>query len=248
MRAHIPDAPSTRAQLFRRSGNKKLGGIPASITARGSCPTTCSLYERGCYAEYHVLAVHWRRVGAKGDDWADFCEDVRQLPEDALWRHNMAGDLPGDSETIDVQALEELVRANDGKRGFTFTHKPTLSGASVGVLVQNAAAIARANREGFTVNLSANSLEEADELADVNERGAWIGPIVVVLPSDAPARGNRTPAGRRIAVCPAETHELTCAECRLCAHPTRQSIVGFRAHGQAHALISDLVRGRRPAA
>jgi hypothetical protein len=58
----------------------------------------------------------------------------------------------------------------------------------------------------------------------------------------------RTPAGRRVTICPAETTAaLTCAECQLCAIPTRKAVVGFRSHGQFSRHVDQLVQLRRPA-
>lgn len=241
-RTGVPAASAFVARLFRRSGNRKLGPIPASITARGSCPPSCSFYEAGCYAEYHVLAAHWRRVGVSGSPWDLFCRDVAQLPSGQLWRHNVAGDLPGEGDRIDREALGKLVTANMGRRGFTFSHKPILRAGMTGR--QNRLAIAAANEAGFVVNVSADNLEQADEYADIE-----CAPVAVVLPADAPIR-LRTPAGRRVVVCPAQTPAaLTCATCGLCAIRDRKAIVGFRAHGQAAAHVSSLVQlRRRPAA
>jgi hypothetical protein len=219
-----------------RSGNHKLGGIPSSITSRGTCPPSCTFYGAGCYAEVHLLGYHWRRVstGEQGDAWADFCFQVDDLPRGQLWRHNVAGDLPGQGETVDEMALDLLVRANTGRRGFTFSHKHS---------AQALTAIRRANANGFTVNLSADSLAQADALA---ETGA--GPVVVVVPSFTPDEGLRTPAGRKVIVCPAQKidgRDTTCATCRLCAIPTRKAIVGFRAHGVSLARVDALVQLRR---
>jgi hypothetical protein len=97
---------------------------------------------------------------------------------------------------------------------------------------------------GFTVNLSADSLEEVDRLLDRNKDDAPL-PATVVLEAGAPDKGIRTPGGRRVVVCPAQTSGTTCAECELCANPFRHSIVGFRSHGQAAALIPEIVRRRR---
>lgn len=231
-RRGVPVLPDLRVRLALRSGNRKLGGIPASITSRVTCPPSCSFYNAGCYAEYHVMGHHWRNVGERGDPWDTFLADVRGLPPGQLWRHNVAGDLPGDGEVVDRRLLAQLVAANRGKRGFTFTHKHRSA--------TNRAAVRAANRGGFTVNLSADNLCEADALA---RTGA--GPVVVVLPHDAPDSGVRTPAGRRVVVCPAERDLLTCAECRLCAHSFRKAIVGFRAHGQSKYRVDDIVQLRR---
>ncbi len=223
-----------------RSKNKKLGGIPMSISERGTCPSSCSFFEAGCFAEFGYPGVIWRSVGVatngyRGAPWRDFLAAVRELAPDTLWRHNVAGDLPGNGKNLDRLMLEQLVRANAGRRGFTYTHKP-LDGDF------DALVVAEANDRGFTINLSADSLEQADDFA-----ARAIAPVVVVVAHDAPLR-LRTPAGRRVVICPAETEaKLTCAECELCANSHRKSIIGFRAHGQYKALVTEIVRSKRAA-
>lgn len=226
------------AALVIGSKNRKLGGIPVSMTNGASCPTSCGLRGRGCYAEYGKTAWHWAKVGTtRGVPWDVFCSQVAQLRPGTLWRHNEAGDLPGRGDELDVGALERLVLANTDRDGFTFTHKPLRT-------ERERAAIATANASGFTINLSADSLAHADELAALG-----IAPVTVVLPETSPPR-LQTPGGREVMVCLNETRGMTCAECRVCAKPTRTTIVGFRAHGQAKALVSELVqlRRKRPAA
>jgi len=204
-----------------KSANVKTGPIPVSTTSALSCPDACPLKSGGgCYADGGPLALHWRAVtaGERGLDWQSFCDVIAGLPAGQLWRHNQAGDLPGLNDTINPLAMEMLVRANAGRRGFTYTHKP--------MTPDNARMVRDANDAGFTVNLSANSLEHADQLADI---GA--GPVVTILPADAPAK-LVTPAGRPVVVCPAQTRDdVSCATCQLCARADRPTIVGFLAHG-----------------
>jgi hypothetical protein len=245
------DAPPTGRVLWvPRSNNEKLGGIPASWSERGTCPPSCGLYEAGCYASYGKLGFHWKNVPRDGLPWAGFLEKVRGLPEGQLWRHNVAGDLAGAGEHLSAAALSELVDANRGRRGFSFTHKYPPAGAVLWVGLMEAPtrwtcaseAIRYANTNGFTVNLSADSPTEADRLADLA-----IGPVVTLLPHDAPVR-LKTPAGRRVTVCPAETEGLTCRECELCAIPDRKVIIGFRAHGNYRKHVTELVQLRRKTA
>jgi len=138
-----------------------------------------------------------------------------------MWRHNQAGDLPGDRVKLDADKVAQLARANAGKRGFTYTHyAPSAHNRSV---------IQAANQAGFTVNLSANNLGHADALADFN-----CGPVVCVLPDSVDGNVTRmleTPHGRPVAVCPATYLKTNCAECQLCARQDRKVIVGFPAHG-----------------
>lgn len=222
----LREGTGSRVSLALRSGNRKTGPIPVSMTDMRSCPPSCPHLDRGCYAGYGKNAHHWRNVAKRGHTWRAFVAAIAGLPEGQLWRHNEAGDLPGVGDRLDRRALAQLVAANAGRRGFTFTHKPLRSPA-------DRAAVLEANRAGFRINLSADSLEDADRLADLG-----IGPVAVVLPSDAPHRASRTPAGRAVVVCPAVTCEgMTCERCGLC-QKDRRSIVGFPAHGQAARLVT----------
>lgn len=208
--------------LVLASGNSKTGPIPVSTTSAESCPDACPLKKAGCYAEGGPLWMHWKKVtaGEKGTTWQRFLALIRDLPRGTLWRHNQAGDLPGVGDQIDAEMLQELTVANKGRRGFTFTHKPVGEGHAA-----NTQAVAAAVAAGFMVNLSADNLAEADELADLG-----IAPVVVVLPAEAEGP-LLTAQGRTVVICPAQTtRNVTCARCQLCAKD-RKAIVGFRAHG-----------------
>ena len=210
------------------SRNVKTGPIPVSTTSAESCPSACPFNNaNGCYAASGPLAIHWRKVtnGLSGDSYGAFLDKVSRLIKGQLWRHNQAGDLIGEGDTLDVQALALLVKANKGKRGFTYTHKPLASQIERD-------AIRDANKGGFTVNLSGNTLAHADSLADLG-----IAPVVVVLPHDATSN-TTTPKGRKVVVCPAtQRDDVSCASCGLCALQ-RDAIVGFPAHGPSKRKAS----------
>lgn len=229
-------APTGRVVFVVASKNRKLGPIPVSYSERGTCPQSCMFYEAGCYAENGKDGAHWRGVARRGLTWDEFLFRVRDLPEGTLWRHNEAGDLRGTELAIDVDRLIELVAANRGRRGFTFTHRTAFASCADQTRV-----LLEANTSGFVVNLSADSLAQADELAALA-----CAPVVVTVPvgEQLPAR---SAGGRKLVPCPAQTHARTCAECQLCARPHRKSIVVFRAHGQSAALVPELVRRKRAA-
>ena len=220
--------------LTLKSANVKTGPIPVSITSANSCPNSCPFNDGGCYAKSGPLAIHWRKVssGERGLSWSAFCESIAALPQGQFWRHNAAGDLPGEGETIDPKALGELVMANQGKRGFTYTHKTNDKA--------NFKWIQAANEWGFAVNLSANNLEHADELAALG-----VGPVVTVLPIDGPTK-QTTPKGRTVVTCPATYRDgVSCDTCKLCAVSNRQTIVGFPAHGNAKAKVQTVFFAKR---
>lgn len=217
--------------LTLRSSNSKTGPIPVSTTSSDTCPDACPLKNKGCYAAQGHLAIHWRKVsdGKRGEFLNAFLAQIKSLPAGTFWRHNQAGDLPGNGDSIDQIALNRLVDANKGKRGFTYTHKPPTG--------SNRVAIKSANRAGFTVNLSANSIHHADEL--VSKR---IAPVVTILPSNTRERSIKTPAGNTVVVCPATRVDgMTCDKCRLCAKADRPFIIGFPAHGSKSAQIDSIL-------
>jgi len=205
-----------KALFVKRSANAKTGPIPVTYTERASCPPSCPHIGADCYAEAFHTRLAWNRAAA-GIAWARLCQSVAALPAGQLWRHNVAGDLPGAGESVDAVALGELVAANTGRRGFTYSHKKTPDAIRW---------IKAANQWGFTVNLSADDAGEADQLAELQA-----GPVVAIVPSDTPEK-SFTPGGRPIVICPAQSRDgITCESCKLCAVPDRKVIVGFRAHG-----------------
>lgn len=205
-----------KALFVKRSANAKTGRIPVTYSPRATCPQSCPQYRTSCYAEGYYTSLTWNRVERDGIVWSELCDKVAKLPAGTLWRHNVAGDLPGDGEKIDSKALAALVLANKGKRGFTYSHKKS---------PQAIKAIKAANLAGFTVNLSADDAGEADQLAELQA-----GPVVAIVPSNTPEK-SFTPGGRPIVICPAQTRGLTCESCKLCSISDRRVIVGFRAHG-----------------
>ncbi|MGO8937084.1 MAG: hypothetical protein ACLQLO_08090 [Mycobacterium sp.] len=241
-----------RVLFIAVSQNAKTGPMPVSITERASCWPGCALYEKGCYAESGALAMHWDRVsqGLAGGSWSEFCARIAALRPGCLWRYAQAGDLPGYGAKIDGTLLQALVAANTGKRVIAFTHKPVLGDDPVAA--EHRRLIAMAVEAGFTVNLSADNPDHTDQLAALG-----IAPVVTVL-AHAYARHatrhrfkrhkdqwaetisewrdrtaslpRRTPAGRRIAVCPATYSDATCKSCGACAR-IRDAVIGFPAPG-----------------
>ena len=209
--------------LTLKSANKKTGPIPVSTSGDETCADDCAMRDE-CYAATGHLAIHWKAVsdGRRGTDWPTFIDAVGALPDDQFWRHNQAGDLPQTNGTIDPVKLGQLVAANTGRRGFTYSHHR--DAASIGW-------IRHANAWGFTVNLSANNLADADMLADYQA-----GPVVVVLPSTQ-TRNTVTPKGRPVVVCPAtQRADVSCKTCQLCQRQ-RDVIVGFPGHGSRYRII-----------
>jgi hypothetical protein len=221
-----------------KSGTSKLGSIASSYTAPSTCPVSCPLLGRECFGRGIRVKTQWARVAGTGCqknilDWAEYCYRVASLPKRSLVRQCVAGDQPkefGSETRIDAEALDAIALAcrKSEAIAWTFTHHdPTIP--------HNSEAIARANRTGLTVNLSADDLEEADSFASLG-----VAPVCVTVPSDFPASG-RTKKGHALQGCPAQTKGLTCEQCGngrpFCARADRTFIVTFRAHGQGRKRL-----------
>lgn len=228
-----------------KSGNRITGPIMITTSPRSTCPLACPFRKGGstseaglCYAEHghlgHYIWTGLDRTGAGQKisgripvySFDELLAVVRAHPAGTLWRHNQAGDLSSDDKrTIARGRLQKLTEANKGRRGFTYTHYDVIENA------ENRAAIAEANAGGFTINLSADTLAEADDLADLA-----IAPVTVVVPEHQ-TKNTTTPAGRKVVICPARTHpNVTCASCGLCARQ-REAIIAFPALGPARAKL-----------
>lgn len=214
----------TNVKFTRISSNSKTGPIPTSMSTSNTCPDSCGLKDNGCYAKYGMVGMHWRKTdnGENVNSWAEFCDKVKALPKGQLWRHNVAGDLPFEQsenrQLIDSTMIEFLVQANKGKQGFTYTHHDMS-------VAFNRFIVAYANAQGFTINLSADTLAQVDELKALN-----VGPVVCIMPMDA-QKVSQTPQGNTVILCPATYKDsVNCANCGICA-TQRKAIIGFPVHG-----------------
>jgi len=216
-----------RVHLTRISENMKTGPIPVSTTSSDSCNPDCAQLDV-CFAKFGPLQWHWKRVdsGERSMDWEDFCAAIERLPRQQLWRHNQAGDLPGDGRVIDEAALWMLVQANKGRRGFTYSHYPWTH--------YNLDMMEYANREGFTINLSCDSMRDVDKARQFTKM-----PLTCILPSTTAEKTLRTPAGHKVITCPVFYREdMDCARCGICQDRSpNRAVVGFPAHATRKRVI-----------
>lgn len=241
----------TRSLLIHRSKASKIGPIPATYVDSGTCPVYCPHGQDGdCYAacNLQVLAA-WNRAMREGLTLWRLLPEIDNLPDGVLFRWGIAGDLPGDGRRINLTEALALARSVKRLKAWSYTHYLTppagepVSSFTAGNAAwnwgrANLSAVAAIQAAGLTVNLSADYLSQADEYADLE-----VAPVVTVLPRDA-RRATRTPAGRRVRVCPASLNaKVTCSTCGFCAkrEPDRD-IVGFPAHGLLWKIADARVR------
>ena len=222
--------------ITKKSSNAKTGKMPVTTTESSSCPSTCPHINGNCYAKsgFH-LRQHWSKVTSheRGGTWSDLCNYIRTLKPNQLWRHNQAGDLPyvriatqnSFQELITLPLLKDLVDANksSGAKGYTYTHHE--------LHTHNLEAIKYSNRNGFTVNASCESMQQADDAI-----AAGI-PAVCVVDNSQPVP-TRTPQGTKVVVCPAQIRDTNCKDCGLCQQSKRTCVVAFLAHGNQSKKVN----------
>lgn len=226
--------------LTVKSDNEKTGRMPVSMSPQWTCPKACPYnHGKGCYAAYGPMRIWWNictknSLKNKIRAFTSFCKRVSQLPEGIIWRHNQGGDLYPQKNfpnRIDYTSAFQLILANLGKKGFTYTHFPVIDqpGTSEEDIKVNRDCINKMNSTGFTVNVSANSPAHVDAIID---SGLEV-PVSVTVPDVYKGvKSLKTPAGHTITICPAQTRDdMTCLKCRACMNPKRKAIIGFIAHG-----------------
>jgi len=226
--------------LTLQSNNGKTGRCPVASASSATCPTACPFRDGGCYAALHYLGAYWRKIdsGERGMSWGEFLSAVEDLPRDRPWRYGDAGDLPGVGNRLSRPKVAALVKANDGRRGFTYTHYPVLRDKWA---AHNWAILAAANGAGLTINVSAEGLAKADALHALGL------PVATVLPrSLGDWRRVLTPRGVPVVRCPAEYSWTQCINCGgtkgpICARANRHQIVGLTAHGAQAKQVERII-------
>lgn len=217
--------------LTLKSSNAKTGDMPVSTSSAKTCPNSCPFKNNGCYASsgFH-LRMHWDKVtnGQRGNNYHTFLDQIKNLPENTLWRHNQAGDLYRPGSIKGRLMLQELTNANSGKRGYTYTHHKLTKNTVESLL--------EANKNGFTVNVSCETTRKADSAI---KKGL---PAVLVVKSKESRTNWKTSGGNKVVVCPAQRMDnMTCKKCKLCQNRPNNLIVAFKSHGTSKNTIDSIV-------
>ena len=203
-----------------KSTNRKTGDIPQTYTEEASCPTSCPFKGRGCYGEDYGTSFAWRRCSTHGLNLSELMDHVAQLEPRTLLRHNVAGDMaiPG-TDRLDSELVYQLTSIYHaaGVMAYAYTH------CRLGE--EEAWQIKCARERNFVINASCETTQECDKAID-------LGVPAVIACVDAEHVPATTPKGRRIVICPNQSHErVTCKSCKLCARGNRKVVVALLAHG-----------------
>src|SRR5579871_4292396 len=117
-------APSALAVTI--TANSKLGPVSSTSVAQISCPDTCPLRARGCYAESGPQGLITRRLNrTTADVLAVAYEEaaaIDALPADRPLRLHVVGDASIDAAAQIVSAAADRYRDRGGMPAWTYTH------------------------------------------------------------------------------------------------------------------------------
>ena len=220
---------STWLKVTARSGNTKTGPIPVTSRGQWSCPTSCPFMGSGCYGENHRIgggstlfqvAEEAERTWTTESLAVAMSQSDRprkgQVRQRMIVRDREVGDVLDEDGEVDHEYLQMVTDAAHmvGRRPFGYTHVPGLTADDV--------------PDGYVMNASC---ETPEQVADAHRRGL---PAVIVGDHDGLALADPE---HRYAACPAESRDITCAECGLCAQPGRMkfphraAVIVFEPHG-----------------
>jgi len=232
------------------SSNDKLRGVHkrravfATYRPVGhTCPSSCALLDAGCYAQGGNVALHSRRgapieAGGKGATF-DPLAWALALPQDALVRWNVSGDVVGPDGSVYRDTIKRAHKLRPDLVGWTYTHAwrdPDVA-AWAASLPGNVNCVA--------------SLDDPTDAAEARAMG-WTT-VSSVVPTkdgqsftDTEAREIKRAASRvrtTALPCPAQRVEVGCADCMACARPGAHVV--FAAHGSSTRRAQNALQTHR---
>lgn len=218
---YVSDSGNTKIM-----GSKKVDATYASIES--SCPSSCSLKEKGCYAQLSFVGMQVRRLDREADGTSAL--QVARAEAKAIDDSYRGGDVPkgrdlrihvaGDSRTIAGTKLINNAIGRWKKRG----------GGSAWSYTHCWKSIPRAEWNNVSILASVASI---DEVAEARQQG--YAPAIVVPEHTTDKAYLLEGSDVKWIPCPAQTRDVGCSDCRLCFNADRlyntNMGISFAAHG-----------------
>ena len=188
------------------SENRKTGPMANIYRTVGvTCPSSCPLLEKGCYAKRWPVAFHANRAQERTLDFNGFLKRVKKENPSKIVRLNVSGDVFLNDE-VDTEFLNELIDGAKNNPDITiygYTHgfeKVHKAGFTPDKFPANLTLLASVDSEEEAAKAKAFGWKYARVERDYSKKtneGEVFCPI-----DSAKAKG--------------KGHETTCATCRLC--------------------------------
>lgn len=229
--------PNRAATVAPFSENRKTGPVAVTYTAQNTCPPSCPLKRKGCYAESGPGGMVTARLnrGAAGKSALEVVRDeaalIAALPAVADLRLHAVGDAPTDEcarvlATVATHYLERGANSSEGGvRVWTYTHAWKT--------------VARESWGPVSVLASCHSPEEVAQAAS---RG-YAACTIVAEWEDCEHYTEYTHSSQPLKAvpCPYQTKGTQCVKCRLCMDDgsllEKGIVIAFRAHGTKRASV-----------
>ena len=210
-----------------KSGNSKIGRIDTTYASTTSCPASCILRKKGCYAMSGMVGIHAARMNREsaGKD----SRDIARAEAKAIDSAYKCGKVPftdlrlhtvGDCKSsCNVKVVNEAVgrwKARGGNKAYTYTHAFSV--------------VKRSEWYHVSVFASIDSISQAKEATEQGYACSF------VVADHASKKAFKVPGSDITWLpCPAQTMGKTCEECRICMDADKlfrnNQGVAFAAHG-----------------
>ncbi len=188
------------------SDNRKTGPMANVYRTVGvTCPSSCPLLERGCYAKRWPVALHSKRAQENTLDFKAFLSRVRKENPSKIVRLNVSGDVFLNDE-VDTEFLNELIDGAKNNPDITiygYTHgfeKVHQAGFTPDKFPDNLTLLASVDSEEEAAKAKSLGWKYARVERDYDKKA---GKDEVLCPIDAAKAKGKEP-------------KTTCATCKLC--------------------------------
>lgn len=236
-------------KFIEKTTNSKLGKIACTYTSISSCPNTCKLKDKACYAQTSYVGSVWSKL-SKGNDsnalnFKSLIEKIKALPENSILRMNVAGDLPVTKKgKLNKSKLKSLKVASKHLNVINFTHHKDYS------------TIKQLNDEGYTLIHSLDSLKELNDTPNdipfstpikskfARDKRESLTQFKSRIYRDLKQLRENYPENKLI-LCPATylfEQEMNCEKCKICTKLKPKEIVMFPSHGTRKNKLDNLLK------
>jgi hypothetical protein len=216
------------------SGSDKSHGLTTIRSDRSTCPPYCLLKKNttgknGCYGDGYFISPIWDKCAYV---LTELLRLIRKIPPRQMVRLWEVGDFPGTKGRMDKEICLTIAKALRFRKTFGFTHyRPS----------EHNLPIIQEMGKYITVNMSANSIKEADKYLAM-------GLDTVLIVHEDSARVFLSPEGNKGVMCPAQTGKCDgCISCGngnpLCARQNRGYFILLKAHGVQKSCVNKLTEG-----
>ena len=208
------------------SKNVKTGPVSATYAPVQTCPSTCPLKDKGCYAQSGKCAIHFRNISKNADNMKIVeIATSEALAIDSLagvlpLRLHVTGDCPDNESAMIVSAACERYMERSGQPVWAYTHAWDV--------------VDRSSWKSVTVLASCETSEQVKLARKRGYKTAWVTPLSTVAQRVKSCVENNI----KPVLCKNFVSGKSCTQCRTCWADDKDSCMLLPTHG-ARAKTAD---------